>query len=441
MEISAIVEERSKYLNLLDLVGEEIELKGVVFKVRGLSGFAFILVNAYGTIIQTVYTGEIGETGVKEGCSVVIKGKVSEAKLKDAFVEPKSCEVQINEINVVSSPKELLPFDITKKKLDIGNDLKFDLRYLSMRHPKEKAIFRIQSSLVQGIRSFLIENKFVEIRSPKIVAEGAEGGANIFSMDYFGQKAYLTQSPQFYKEFCVGVFDRVFEIAPVFRAEKHNTNRHINEYTSIDFEFGQIDSFYDILNMEAAMLKHAFEHLKKDVPYELDLLQVEVPDIKTIPALKFWEVKEIIKKEYKIDPKDSFDLAPIEEIKISDYVKKKYDSEFVFITHYPTAKRPFYAMDDAEDPELTVSFDLIFRGVEITTGGQRIHDFDQLVAKMSGRGMNPADFEFFTNAHKYGLPPHGGLGLGLERLTQRLLNVDNIKSATMFPRDMTRLTP
>ena len=310
-----------------------------------------------------------------------------------------------------------------------------------MRHPLEKAIFRIQSALVQGVRAFLLEQQFTEVRSPKLVKEGAEGGANIFSLEYFGKQAFLTQSPQFYKEFCTGIFERVFEIAPVFRAEKHHTNRHINEYTSIDLEFSHIDSFYDVLNLEASMLKYVFEYIKQKVPHELAMWQVDVPVMNTIPVLRFYEVKQIIESEYGIKPKDSFDLAPIEELKISEYIKTKYDSDFVFITHYPSAKRPFYAKDDPEDPELTLSFDLLFRGIEITSGGQRIHDYDELVAKLKTKGMAPEAFEFFSNAHKYGLPPHGGLGMGLERLTQKLLGLDNIKSATMFPRDATRLSP
>lgn len=428
-------------INIENHINETVELKGFVYKVRVLSGFGFVLLQHGDHLIQLVYTGNLDETGIKENGAIWVKGKVTEAKIKDGFVTPKTCEIQMEEHKVLSTPSEPMPFDITKKKLDIHNDVKFDFRYLSMRHPLEKAIFRIQSALVRGVRTFLTEQHFTEIRTPKLVKEGAEGGANIFSLDYFGKPAYLTQSPQFYKEFCTGVFDRVFEVAPVFRAEKHHTNRHINEYTSMDLEFSHIDSFYDVLNMEASMLRFVFEHLEETVSHELALWQVTLPKINTIPVLKFYEVKEIVEREFKIKPKDSFDLAPIEEQKISDYIKEKYDSDFVFITHYPTAKRPFYAKVDPENPELTLSFDLLFRGVEITSGGQRVHDYDELVANIESKGLDPKDFEFFSNAHKYGLPPHGGLGMGLERLTQRLIGLDNIKSATMFPRDAVRLSP
>lgn len=441
INISSTLKPSLNLVHIGEHIGETVELRGFVYKVRVLSGFGFILLQHGDYLMQLVFTGDLGETGIKENCALWIKGQVTEAKIKDNFVNPKHCEIQLENYEVLSTPAENMPFDITKKKLDIHNDVKFDYRVLSMRHPLEKAIFRIQSALVSGVREFLLKHHFTEIRSPKIVKEGAEGGANIFSLDYFGKPAFLTQSPQFYKEFCTGIFDRVFEIAPVFRAEKHHTNRHINEYTSMDLEFAHIESFYDVLNLEATMLKYVFSHLSEKVAHELSLWQVELPVIEEIPVLRFYEVKEIVEREYGIKPKESFDLAPIEEQKISDYIKAKHGSDFVFITHYPTAKRPFYAKDDPEDSELTLSFDLLFRGVEITSGGQRIHDYAELVEKMKSKGMNPDEFEFFSNAHKYGLPPHGGLGMGLERLTQRLLGLDNIKSATMFPRDAVRLSP
>ncbi len=441
MSISSELSPALKLVNIADHIGEEVELKGFVYKMRVLSGFGFILLQHGDDLIQLVFTGDLAETGIKENSALKIKGTVTETNIKDTFVHPKHCEIQLIDYTILSTPSESMPFDITKPKLKILNDVKFDYRYLSMRHPLEKAIFRIQSALLQGVRAFLLEQQFTEVRSPKLVKEGAEGGANIFSLEYFGKQAFLTQSPQFYKEFCTGIFERVFEIAPVFRAEKHHTNRHINEYTSIDLEFSHIDSFYDVLNLEASMLKYVFEYIKQKVPHELAMWQVDVPVMNTIPVLRFYEVKQIIESEYGIKPKDSFDLAPIEELKISEYIKAKYDSDFVFITHYPSAKRPFYAKDDPDEPELTLSFDLLFRGIEITSGGQRIHDYDALIAKMRAKDMNPEEFEFFSNAHKYGLPPHGGLGMGLERLTQKLLGLDNIKSATMFPRDATRLSP
>lgn len=283
--------------------------------------------------------------------------------------------------------------------------------------------------------------KFTEIHSPKIVFAGAEGGANIFHLNYFNKDAYLTQSPQFYKQMMVGVFERVFEIGPVFRAEKHDTSRHLNEYTSVDFEMGYIESFKDIMQMETMMLKHTLAELKENYSYELELLNVKLPDITAIPSIRFKEAKELISREYKREIRDFDDFEPEEEKLLYEIIKKETGSEFVFVTHYPSKKRPFYTMDDKTNPDETLSFDLLFRGLEITTGGQRIHDYNEQIQKMRQRNMNIVLFESYLMIHKYGMPPHGGLGMGLERFTSKLLNQDNVRFSTLFPRDINRLTP
>ncbi len=270
---------------------------------------------------------------------------------------------------------------------------------------------------------------------------GAEGGANIFKLDYFGKEAYLTQSPQFYKQIMVGVFERVYEIAPVFRAEKHDTSRHINEYTSVDLEMGFIESFYDIMRLEIKMLSETLEFLKEQYADELSLLKADVPIISEIPAVTFTEAKEMISKTYNREITDFEDFEPEEEKLLYEIIKKQTGCEFVFVTHYKSSKRPFYAMDTQDDKSLTDSFDLLFRGMEITTGGQRIHNYNEQVAKMQSRGMDINPFASYLMAHKYGLPPHGGLGLGLERFTAKLLGFQNVRYATMFPRDIIRLTP
>ena len=252
---------------------------------------------------------------------------------------------------------------------------------------------------------------------------------------------YLAQSPQLYKQALVAVYERVFEIAPVFRAEHHDTSRHLNEYISMDFEMGFIDSFEDIMNMETGVLKYIMNLLKTEYKNEVDLLHIEIPEIKEIPVLKFMEAKEIIMKKFKYQPTDMKDFDPEEEQILGKYAKKQFNSDFIFITHYPSKKRPFYTMDDPEDPEYTLSFDLLFRGLEITSGGQRVHDYAAQVAKMEKLGMNPEEFATYLMLHKYGAPPHGGLGLGLERLTMHLLGAKNVREATMFPRDINRVSP
>ena len=239
----------------------------------------------------------------------------------------------------------------------------------------------------------------------------------------------------------VGVYEKVFEISHVFRAEKHNTTRHLNEYIGIDMEMGFIDSFVDLMEVETGALKYTMELLKTEYEKEVKILNVPIPEIDTIPTVRFKDAKEMIAKEYNRKIKDPYDLEPEEEQLISKLFAEKYNSEFVFVTHYPVKKRPFYAMDDPENDKFTLSFDLLFRGMEITTGGQRIHDYDTQVEKMQSKGLNPEDFESYLMIHKHGMPPHGGWGIGLERLCMKLLGESNVRVAAMFPRDMTRLEP
>jgi len=308
------------------------------------------------------------------------------------------------------------------------------------------------------MRRYLKAHHFTEIHTPKIVSEGAEGGANIFHLKYFDKEACLAQSPQFYKQMMVGVFERVFEIGPVFRAETHDTSRHLNEYTGVDFEMGFIENFEELMAMETGMLKEAMAAVKEQCPEAVSLLGVRIPEITEIPFLKFQEAKELLHKGYsgtKKEPTENskdkayisetdnraLDFSPEEEKMLCRLIQQKTGSEFVFVTHYPSAKRPFYAMDDPEHPGETLSFDLLFRGMEITTGGQRIHSYQAQIEKMIQKGLDPEDFSSYLIIHRYGMPPHGGLGLGLERLTSRLLEQDNVRRASLFPRDIHRLTP
>ncbi len=239
----------------------------------------------------------------------------------------------------------------------------------------------------------------------------------------------------------VGVFERVYEIGPVFRAEKHNTTRHLNEYIGLDFEMGYIDSFQDVMEMEAGFLKRAVKLLAEEYSADLDRLGVELPQVDQIPVCRFDEAKRLAAEKYHRPIRDPYDLEPEEEVNIGRYFKEEFDADFVFVTHYPVKKRPFYAMDDPDDPRYTLSFDLLFRGMEVTTGGQRIHDYDQQVAKMKAKRMNPDEFQSYLMIHKHGMPPHGGLGIGLERLTMKLCGLDNVRYASLFPRDLSRLEP
>ena len=433
----------SSYSDLKNHDGEVISVKGYIHRIREMTGFSFVILRTARDVIQCVYAPEFSDyrwdsTLSEESC-VEITGKSVknvDAKGNERF------ELQIHDIKVLSRPAENLPIVINKKQLDgIQLNTILDLRPISLRNPRERAIFKIQEGIQRGFREFLTSQNFTEIHTPKINFAGAEGGTNVFKLDYFGKVVYLAQSPQLYKQALVGVFERVFEVAPVFRAEHHDTSRHLNEYISMDFEMGFINGFEDIMNMETGALKYIMNLLKTEYKEEIELLHADVPEINEIPCIKFMDAKKIIMEKFRYTPSDMKDFDPQEEEMLGKYAKKELGSDFLFVTHYPSKKRPFYTMDDPEDPEYTLSFDLLFRGLEITSGGQRIHDYDEQVAKMKKCGMDPEQFETYLMLHKYGAPPHGGLGIGLERLTMHLLGFKNVREATMFPRDINRVTP
>ncbi len=420
-------------------VGQTVRLTGVVHKIRTMAGFAFVLLRTGRSILQCVYSDEFSAfplNSLREGMAVEVTGSV--------IAEPRSkCgyEIRMTEVVILSAPYEEAPVVIGNKEVGASLSTLLDYRPLTLRNGKERAIFRVQAELCRGIREFLEQERFVEIHTPKIVSGSAEGGANVFSLDYFGKEAFLAQSPQFYKQAMVGVFERVYEIAPVFRAEKHHTARHINEYTGVDIEMGFLKSYEELMALETAMLAHAFGRLAEVCKEELELLGAMIPTISSIPTIPFDEAKEWVSRAYNRPIIDHGDFDPEEEKLLCKLVQRETGSEFVFVTRYKTAKRPFYTMECKDRPEVTESFDLLFRGMEVTTGGQRIHDYQMQVAKMNRLGMDVEAFAGYLMAHKYGLPPHGGFGIGLERLTAKLLGFDNVRRATLFPRDVERLTP
>ena len=373
---------------------------------------------------------------LREAATVEVTGKLTESEKA-----PNGIEIRLSEIKVLSMPKDSLPLAVSKWKLNTSLEAKLNYRSISLRNVRERAKFKIQEGIVRGFREFLYKEGFTEIHTPKIGAKGAEGGSNLFRLDYFHRPAVLEQSPQLYKQMMVGVFDRVFETGPVFRAEKHNTKRHLNEYTSVDFEIGYIENFEDIMAMEQEMLRCTFARLQETCGAELSLLKAEVPVITEIPRIRFSEAKELVSRVYKRAFSEKLDFEPEEEKLLCEYVKKTTGSDFVFVTHYPSAKRPFYAMDSRENPAVTESFDLLFRGLEVTTGGQRIHNYREQVEKIESRGMHVEAFESYLMMHRCGMSPHGGLGLGLERFTARLLGFENVRNASLFPRDIHRLIP
>ncbi len=410
-----------------------VTLHGMVHALRDLGGVTFLTLRTREGLVQCVCPRR--PEGVREECAVSVSGL-----LRPEPRAPGGAELAEARFTVLSRPAAPPPVPLSKKS-SLSMDTELSLRPVTLRAPRARAVFRIQAAVCRAFREFLQEEDFTEIHTPKLGRAGAEGGSSQFRVDYFGRKAVLAQSPQLYKQVMVGVFERVYEIGPVFRAEKHATQRHLNEYTSLDLEMGFLRSFTDLMALEQGFLRRLVDLLRREYAGELALLGAELPDAQHIPAVRFDEAKRLAADAYGYAIREPYDLEPEEEQHIGRYAKEVWGSDFVFVTHYPGRKRPFYTMDDPEDPRYTLSFDLLFRGVEITTGGQRIHNYGQQVEKLKARGMEPEDFSGYLLFHKHGAPPHGGLGIGLERLTMQLCGLDNIRRASLFPRDRTRLEP
>ena len=410
-----------------------VTLHGMVHALRDLGGVTFLTLRTREGLVQCVCPRR--PEGVREECAVSVSGV-----LRPEPRAPGGAELAEARFTVLSRPAAPPPVPLSKKS-SVSLDTELSLRPVTLRAPRARAVFRIQAAVCRAFREFLQEEGFTEIHTPKLGRAGAEGGSSQFRLDYFGRKAVLAQSPQLYKQAMVGVFERVYEIGPVFRAEKHATQRHLNEYTSLDLEMGFLHSFTDLMALEQGFLRRLVALLRQEYAGELALLGAELPDAEHIPAVRFDEAKRLAAEAYGYAIREPYDLEPEEEQHIGRYAKEVWGSDFVFVTHYPGRKRPFYTMDDPEDPRYTLSFELLFRGMEITTGGQRIHNYGQQVEKLKARGMEPEDFSGYLLFHKHGAPPHGGLGIGLERLTMQLCGLDNIRRASLFPRDRTRLEP
>lgn len=438
--MTAVARPKSRVLtaHLLSHIGQEVILKGWVHNCRRLGNLAFLLLRDRSGIGQCVLEGPLAALPLANESVVFVTGKVVAAEKA-----PGGVEVSVTNIEVISAPTIPLPFEINRPKVKAGLEAVLDHRVHSLRHPKLHAVFTIQSALAGSFAQYLRSQGFTQIFTPKIVATGTEGGSNLFPIDYFGETAYLAQSPQFYKQMMVGAgYERVFEIGPVYRAEEHNTSRHLNEYTSLDVEMAFIESEEDLMELETGLLRYMFNQVAETCTSELELLGAGVPEIEIgqVPRIPVAEAREIIRRKYgKLSPEG--DLDPEGERLICQYVAERGKPALVFLTRYPREVRPIYAMPVPEDPALTASFDLLFNGLEVTTGGQRIHQPEMLLESIKSRGLNPTSFATYLEVFQLGMPPHGGFAIGLERLTARLLGLANVREATAFPRDRTRLTP
>jgi len=425
---------------VLEYAGREVFLQGWVHRLRSLGGILFLVLRDREGIVQVVVERrEIVPGGLENEAVVSVRG-VARADER----APHGVEVTASEIEVLSRPHARPPLEINKR-LDytkIGLETMLAHRPFSLRNLEVRSVFKVQEKIVAAFRTFLSGEGFTEVHTPKIVATGTEGGTELFAVDYFGRRAYLAQSPQFYKQMLVGVgYERVFETGPVFRAEEHDTARHINEYLSLDLEMGFIEDEQDVIDVEIRFLRFLFPHLREACGEHLDLLGAAVPEVDEIPRIRLSEAHEVLKDRFGRTPAKVGDLDPEEEHLVCRYAEEELDSEFVFITHYPVQKRPVYTMPVAEEPELTRSFDLLWRGLEITTGSQRIHDYGMLRENMLRFGLDPEAFRAYLESFRYGMPPHGGLAIGAERMTQKLLGLGNIREACFFPRDRRRVEP
>lgn len=438
--------ERTLIKDTIKKIGEVVKLKGWVNIRRDHGKLIFIDLKDRSSMVQTVVIpgiSEAYETAKKLRSEYVIEmeGLVKErpASAVNEKIPTGKVEIEVKKIKIISEPATELPFDISEENLNVSLATLLDNRIIDLRNEKIKSIFKVYAEVLKAYGEFLRSEDFLEIKTPKIVNAATEGGANFFKIKYFDRDAFLAQSPQFYKQAGVSIFERVFEIGSVFRAEPHFTSRHVNEYIGLDAEMGFIDSYEDIMDKLQATMKFIMESIAKNCSKEVESYGTQVPEINSIPRIKLTEALEILEKEYG-KKMETIDIDPEGERLISEYAKKTYDSDFIFLTHYPVGIRPFYAMP-SEDPKFTNSFDLIFRGTEIATGGQRIHNYEQLISNIKKHKLNPEDFKDYLDIFKYGIPPHGGWGLGSERIVQKLLGLKSIKEAILFPRDVKRLNP
>ena len=428
--------ERTFISEVKDSQDETILLRGWVYKIIDLSNIVFVKLRDKSGIIQLVTNKEQIE-GLKLENAIEVIGKKSKNEKA-----PGGIEIIVDEIKILGRTYyDKLPFEINSYKNKAALETQLDHRTIALRRPEIRAIFKVQNEIEQAFRDYLRSKNFEQIHTAKIIDSSTEGGSEMFTVNYFDRRSFLAQSPQFYKQMMVGAgFERVYEIGHAYRAELHNTWRHLNEYVSLDVEMGFIKDEYELMDLEEGFINYLYEHLNKTCKKELEMYKIELPQKVNIPRITLDKAHEILLEKYnKKSPLGNIDAEG--EVLISKYVKEKYDCDFVFLTKYPVSKRPMYTMMDDEDKNLTKSFDLIFDGLEITTGGQRIHDYEMLKENIIKFNLNPDDFDFYLETFKYGMPPHGGFAIGLERLTMKILKLSNIREAALVPRDMKRLTP
>ncbi len=429
---------RTLIADCADKVNEQVTVEGWVHLKRDHGKISFVDVYDRTATVQIVSAGELASE-LKPQFVVRITGQVNKrpGNAANEKLNTGKIEIKAEKIEILSRAAEL-PFDMGGQELDLQLPTLLDFRTITLRHPKIRSIFNVQATLMEGFRKAAHDLDCIEIFVPTIAASSTEGGAEVFKVDYYDHKAFLTQSPQLYKQMLVPVFERVFTIAHAYRAEPSVTTRHLSEATQLDCEIGFVDfnSLQDMLEQVATSMLKYVESKCADILQEN---KIEPIAFGKIPRLTLREAQEVIFKEFRRDSRSEKDLAPQDEIDICAWAKKNHKSDFVTITKFPTKAKPFYTMPDPENPDYSLSYDLLFRGVEVLSGSQRINDYNELIESIKSRGMDPKNFELYLQAFKYGMPPEGGFSFGLERLTMHILNLKNVREASLFPRDMERV--
>ena len=420
--------------------GESVTVEGWLHRRRTLKSVTFLVLRDRTGLIQAVLTTP-EELAAVEGVGEETVLRVSGTATANASA-PGGVELTRPSVTVLSSRAAAPPFDLYRPTVPATLPTILDHAAVALRHPHLRAPHVIAAASVAGYRAALDKLGFTEIHTPKIVGSATESGANVFGIDYFGTRAYLAQSPQFFKQMMVGVFERVYETAPVFRAEPSDTARHLAQYTSLDAELGFVEDHRDVMAVLREAVAGMIGAVRERAGAECELLGARLPEVPTqIPEIHFAEAQELLAAHTEEDPRGEPDLAPAHERWLCEWAAREHGSEFLFVTGYPMRKRPFYTHPEPGRPEYSNSFDLLFRGLEIVTGGQRLHKYEDYAAALAARGEGLEPYEGYLQAFEHGMPPHGGFAMGLERWVARLVGVENVRLATLFPRDITRLSP
>lgn len=420
-------------------IGKTVKVSGWVARRRDHGKLVFIDLRDRSGILQIVGDQNLGD--LKNEYVVEIQGTVKKRpeKMVNPNLETGTVELEAEKVEILSKAQSL-PFDMGEDTLNLELPTLLDWRALTLRHPKQKAIFKVQEVVIDAFREGLKKKDFTEFQSPVIIPQGAEGGSQVFEVKYFDHKAFLAQSPQFYKQILVGVYERVFTVNKTLRSEPSVTTRHLTEVTTLDAEFGFISGWEELMDVAEYLIKYIFDRVGNECREYLKMFSASVPKVgKSIPRIKLRDAQKIIFERTGRDSRKEPDLSPEDEKDICRWSSEEKDSELVFVTHYPTSKRPFYTFPDPQDPEHTLSFDLIGRGVEWMTGGRRITDLKHLEKNARERGVDLKKSEIYLQAFKFGMPPEGGFSFGSERITQHILGLGNIREASLFPRDMERV--